>query len=196
MPIAPVTAPSPNRPLAKVLRAHLLAGAAALLPGLARGAEAWVPELEQRLERAGVEAVNAHLTQAQGAAAMTALNRLAGACDLSAVSLAVRLSRSRNASASRAHVQSLRAATGRCPGFVLALATQPEIPRFCGSLASWSAVQTARELRRRTAEIDADATLRSSRRGQACRAAYQYELQHTRVMVRRVAAAGAPAGEP
>lgn len=172
-----------------------LAGVAALLPALAAASESLVPDLEQRLTRGGVEAVNAYLS-GHGGAAMSALNEKAAACDLSAVSLAVRLSRSRNAAASRSHVAALRAAAGRCPGFVLALARPAEIPRFCGSLPQWSAVQTARELRRRMAAIDADHVLRANRRGQTCRAAYLYELQNTRVVVRRVAASSVSAPGP
>jgi len=49
-------------------------------------------------------------------------------------------------------------------------------------------------LRRRIADIDSDELLRSSRRGQACRAAYVYELENTRVVVRRAASGVKPAG--
>jgi hypothetical protein len=71
------------------------------------------------------------------------------------------------------------------------MATPAEVPRFCGSVSSWGAAQTARELRRRIAAIDGDELLRASRRGQTCRAAYVYELENTRVVVRRVSSSRA-----
>jgi hypothetical protein len=71
---------------------------------------------------------------------------------------------------------------------VLALLRPNEIGRACGSLPHWSPAQTARELRRRMSDIDADAQLRSSPSGRACRAAYLHELQTTRVVVRRAGA--------
>jgi len=157
--------------------------AAALLPAVALASDALVPELEQRLARSGVEAVNAYLS-AQGAPAMATLNSKTAACELPAVSLAIRLSRSRNARAVQAHGESLRAASGRCAGFILALIAPAEVTRYCASVASWGPAQTARELRRRIGDIDADEQLRSSRRGQACRAAYVYELHNTRVVVK------------
>jgi hypothetical protein len=104
------------------------------------------------------------------------------------VSLAVRLGRGRNNRAAAAHGEALRAAAGRCPGFVLALVTPQEVPRLCTSMAAWGPAQTARELRRRIAEIDADERLRDSARGKACRAAYHHELHNTRVVVKRATA--------
>jgi len=86
----------------------------------------------------------------------------------------------------------LRAASGACAGFVLALSTPSEIPRYCATLASWGPAQMARELRRRIAAIDADEVLRANPRGQSCKAAYLYELHHTRVVVRPMPRASTP----
>jgi len=149
-------------------------------------AEPLLADLEQRLSHASANAVNAHLV-AHLSTAMEPLNRMTTACELHAVSLSVRLTRSSNARAVAAHGEALRAAIGSCARFVLAMAAPAEVPGFCASVASWGVVQTARELRRRIAAIDADPLLRESQRGQACRAAYAYELEHTRVVVKRAA---------
>jgi hypothetical protein len=148
-------------------------------------ADETLSELEQRLAKHGVESVNTRLL-AHGGGAMASFNRKTAACELHAVSLAVRLARSTQAAAVQAHGEALRAASGACPAFVLALATAQEVPRYCTSLASWGPAQTARELRRRIGAIDADESLRASRSGQACKAAYLHELHHTRVVVRPV----------
>jgi hypothetical protein len=165
---------------------QLLRLAAMALPSIAFASDPLLADLEQRLTRGGVEAVNAHLN-AHWAAAMSPLNRKAASCELQAVSLAVRLSRGANARAVQAHGESLRAATGSCTTFVLALVTPREIPRVCASVASWGPAQTARELRRRINDIDTDETLRSNPRGRACRATYVYELENTRVVVKGTA---------
>ena len=104
------------------------------------------------------------------------LDRAVAACELHAVSQAVR--------AVDAHEVALRTAIGRCARFVLALVPADQIPRVCASQATWGAAQTARELRRRIADIDADKLLRGTVQGQACRAAYLYELKNTRVTLR------------
>jgi hypothetical protein len=162
---------------------------------VARASDSLVPELEQRLSRTGVESVNAYLN-AHWASAMAPLNDRTASCELQAVSLTARLSRSRNARAVRAHGEALRAAAGGCAGFVLAVLAPAEIPSYCASVATWGPAQTARELRRRIGAIDADEHLRSSRRGQACRAAYEYELHNTRVVVKGAAASGRATGKP
>jgi CelD/BcsL family acetyltransferase involved in cellulose biosynthesis len=100
------------------------------------------------------------------------------------VSLAVRLARTANGPAVQSHEESLRAAAGRCARFVLALVSPAEVPKVCASQAAWGAAQMARELRRRIADIDADKLLRNTAQGQACRAAYLYELKNTRVTLR------------
>lgn len=157
-----------------------------LLPLVARADDPWLDALEQRLAATGADVVNAELLR-QGGEAMAELNRRAAGCEFAAVSLAVRLGRTRDRRAASSHVESLRAATGRCARFVLALVRPDEIPRYCGSLPQWSPAQTARELRRRMGDIDADEQLRGTRSGRACRAAYLHELQTTRVVVRRAA---------
>jgi hypothetical protein len=146
-------------------------------------ADTLVSDLDQRLAAEGADRVNAWLG-APGAAAMAALNRKAADCELPAVSLATRLTRSADQRAVQAHRDALRTATGRCAPFVLALAAPDEITRVCASVPGWGPAQTARELRRRMAAIDAHTVLRSSARGKACRAAYLYELENTRVVLK------------
>ena len=153
------------------------------MPATALAADALVAELEQRLAGAGVESVNDYLSAHPGAA-MARLNRETASCELQAVSLAIRLARGANARAVQAHEESLRAASGRCARFVLALVLAADVPRVCASPDSWGAAQTARELRRRIAAIDADKLLRATAQGQACQAAYLYELNNTRVTLR------------
>ncbi len=161
-----------------------LCGAAAALPGSALAADSLVTDLEQRLANAGVESVNDHLMSAHAGSAMSRFNRKTASCELQAVSLALRLARGAHARAVQAHEESLRAATGRCARFVLALVSVADVPKVCASQAAWGAAQTARELRRRIGDIDADKLLRATAQGQACRAAYRYELKNTRVTLR------------
>jgi hypothetical protein len=170
--------------LNKLLAALAHGCVAAALPCTALAMDSLVAELEQRLARAGVESVNEHLSAHANAALLARLNRQTASCDLQAVSLAIRLARDTNARAVQAHEESLRTATGRCARFVLALVSAAEVPRVCASQPFWGAAQTARELRRRMADIDADRLLRSTEQGQACRAAYLYELKNTRVTLR------------
>jgi hypothetical protein len=151
-----------------------------------------VADLEQRLARSNVDAVNAHLV-AHWSSAMLPLHQQTAACQRPAVSLTVRLSRGRHAGAAGAHGDALRTAAGRCVGTVLALLTPVEVPRLCTSVSTWGPATAARELRRRIADIDADAQLRASSRGQACRAAYDHELHNTRVVVKRAAPPARPA---
>ena len=160
-----------------------LCGSAAIVPCTALAADPLVAELEQRLASAGVESVNDYLS-AHPDSEMARFNRQTASCELQAVSLAIRLARSANARAVQAHEESLRAASGRCARFILALASAAEVPKVCASQAAWGAAQTARELRRRIADIDADKLLRATAQGQACRAAYLYELKNTRVTLR------------
>ena len=152
----------------------------------AHAADTLVAELEQRLARSNVDAVNAHLVS-HWSSAMQPLHRQVAECQHPAVSLTARLSRGRHAQAAGAHGDALRMAAGRCAGYVLALLSPVEVPRLCTSVSSWGPATAARELRRRIADIDADAQLRASARGQACRAAYHHELHNTRVAVRRSA---------
>jgi hypothetical protein len=162
----------------------VLCAAAVQLPCPALAAGALVAELERRLASAGVEAVNDHSSAQANAATLARLNRKTAACELQAVSLTVRLARGANARAVQAHEESLRAASGRCTRFVLALVSAAEVPSVCASLASWGMARSSRELRRRIADIDADRLLRGTGQGQACRAAYLYELKYTRVTLR------------
>ena len=168
--------------------------ASGLAVGTAGAADSLLIDLDQRLSRSGVESVNAYLNS-HWAAAMQPLNQKTASCELHAVSLAVKLSRSSNARAVQAHGEALRAAAGGCARFVLAMVSPGEVGRYCASVSSWGPAQTARELRRRIGDIDADALLRSSQRGQACRAAYVYELENTRVVVKRAAPGARPAGK-
>jgi hypothetical protein len=159
---------------------------AATLAGLsipAAAADAPLADLERRLALGGVEKTNAHLV-ANWSAAMTPLNQLTADCEFQAVGLALRLSRAADAKAVPAHTDALRAAVGKCTSFVLALAAPQEVPKLCSSVASWGVMQTVRELRRRIATIEADAALRASPNGAACRAACLDELHNTRVVLR------------
>jgi hypothetical protein len=143
-----------------------------------------VADVEQQLALSGVDQANRYLNAA-GPTKMRALNRKTSECELGAVTLAVGLSRGSVAQATQAHVEALRVASGRCVRFVLALAAPAEIPRYCASLDAWTPGQTARELRRRIAAIDADALLSATQSGKACRAAYTHELQNTRVVLKK-----------
>jgi hypothetical protein len=165
------------------MRAAVVQLVAAVIPTLAVAADSFVPELEQRLASGSVEALNAHLV-ANASSALVPFNQRTAACELAAVSLSIRLSRSTNVKAAQAHNEALRAAVGKCTAFVLALASQQEVPKFCASVASWTVGQTVRELRRRMAAIETDEVLRTSQSGKSCRAAYLYELQNTRVVLR------------
>lgn len=182
------TGESPSRRVRLVKQQALcrlaLCAAAALLSCAVLAEDALVAELELRLASAGVESVNEHLSAPANAALLARLNRQTASCNLHAVSLAIRLARAANVPAVQAHQESLRAASGRCTRFVLALTSAAEMPRVCASQAAWGAAQTARELRRRMADIDADKLLRDTVQGQACRAAYLYELKNTRVTLR------------
>jgi hypothetical protein len=142
-----------------------------------------VAELEQRLANAGVESVNEYLS-AHPDSELARFNRLTASCELQAVSLALRLARGAHARAVQAHEESLRASSGRCARFILALVSAAEVPRVCASQAAWGAAQAARELRRRIADIEADKLLRGTAQGQACRAAYLDELKNARVTLR------------
>jgi hypothetical protein len=167
-----------------VMRPVLTALLAAIaLPAAAAAPDSLVPDLERRLAVNGVEKVNAYLTS-RWTSAMVPLNRKVATCEDRAVSLAVRLSRSKDAKAAQAHGDSIREAVGNCTTLVLALATPDEIPKYCSSVASWGVMQTVRELRRRIAAIDSDELLRSTARGKSCRAAYVNELQNTRVVLK------------
>ena len=163
------------------MRALILA--AAVFPALAAAGDALVADLEQRLAGGGADQVNAYL-DGRWASAMVPFNQKTTNCELQAVSLAVRLSRSAHARAAQAHDDALRGAVGGCPALVLALASRQEVPKFCSAIASWGASQTARELRRRIAAIESDEALRTSPNGQACHAACLYELHNTRVGLR------------
>jgi hypothetical protein len=108
----------------------------------------------------------------------------AARCELAAVREAIDTVRGADAAAVRLPLEAVRQAAGRCTRFVLAVTPVDELPRVCAAPESLTMAQTARELRRRMAAIDADALLRSSMAGQACRAAYLHELKTTRVVLR------------
>jgi len=166
------------------MRAALVSILAAItFPAAANAPDTLVPELEKRLTVGGVEKVNAYLAS-HWASAMIPLNRKAATCDTRAVRLAVRLSRSRDARTAAAHTDSIREALGICTGFVLSLVTREEVPKYCASVASWTVMQTVRELRRRIAAIESDDLLRAAPNAESCRAAYLHELQTTRVVLK------------
>lgn len=150
-----------------------------LLPSLAAASGTLVPDLEQRLRTDGVESVNAQLS-AQGLL-MAMLNQSAADCDPQAIELTVKLSRTKHARAGELHNESLRVAVGTCTELVLSLLSPAEVPRICASVSTWTVTETARELRRRIGQIEIDERIRPIRHGRTCRAAYQFELQNTRV---------------
>lgn len=170
----------------RVLRAVLpWVQSAIVFPVAAAAPDSLVADLETRLATNGVENVNAYLVD-HWSSAMVPLNQKTTTCDLRAVRLAVRLGRGRDARATQAHRESLRAAVGSCTVFVLALATREEVPVYCSSVSSWTVMQTVRELRRRIAAIESDELLAASLNGKSCRAAYLYELENTRVGLKTV----------
>jgi len=166
-----------------MIAARLIAITIAMAPILV-SATAVLSEIEQRLSQDGPDQVNADF-QTTGSTALAELHRRVADCELQAVSLAIRLSRSSVAKVTQAHVDAVRVAVGRCPRFVVAMAGRGEVSRYCASLDSWSPAQTARELRRRIASIESDAVLRSTESGKSCQAAYEYELKNTRVVLRK-----------
>ncbi len=172
-----------HTPGSRALCALVVMLAAAVLPGRVVASQTLVADLEQRLARQGVDEVNAYLG-ASSSASMFTLNERTADCDLQAVSLTVQLARGSGSKAVNAHRESLRVAVGTCTGFVLALLSPKEVPKVCAPAASWTIMQMARELRRRIRAIEANEVLRTSPRGKACRAAYLYELNNTRVGLR------------
>lgn len=108
----------------------------------------------------------------------------ASQCDLAALSETIDIVRSSDAATVRLQLEAVRLANGRCPRFVVAVALLHEIPRFCAAPESLTAVQTARELRRRISALEQDEMLRAAGAGRACRAAYERELKTTRVVLR------------
>lgn len=175
-------------------RPAAVAAAAAAIIALTASVAAANPlahDLERRLAAGGVERVNAHL-MLHWQSAMLPLNQQTANCEFQAVGLAIRLARGAESKAVLAHTDALRAAVGKCTGFVLALAAPQDVPRLCASVPSWGVMQTVRELRGRIATIEADPALRASPNGAACRAACLDELHNTRVVLR----APAPAPRP
>lgn len=155
--------------------------------GLAAGAKAFEPvtaDLEQRLRQHGVEAVNDHLAQPASAFDLALLHRDTEACATRAVRLTLELSRGRRSKTTEAHTDSLRTALGRCTGLVLSLVSPSEVPKVCASVASWTVMQTVRELRRRMRIIAADEALRTSPQGRACSEVCWHELRTTRAGLR------------
>jgi hypothetical protein len=160
-----------------ILSGLLAASAMAQAPDL-------VVDLEQRLARDGSRQVNAYL-RSNWTSKMTPLYQRTADCDFEAIDLTMNLNRgAADRRVALAFVDSLRLATGKCMSFVLERATAEEVPIYCRSIASWTAMQTNRELRRRIASIESDAILRVSEQGKACHAAYWHELRNTRVGLR------------
>lgn len=165
----------------------VIAAALATTPWLTPAAQAFDPVtagLEQRLRQQGVEAVNDHLAQPANAFDLALLHRDTEGCVARAVVLTLELSRGSRSSTTDAHTDSLRTALGRCPGLVLSRLSLAEVPKVCASVASWTVMQTVRELRRRMRLIAADESLRTSPRGKACSEACLHELETTRAGLR------------
>lgn len=151
------------------------------LPLSAAAFESVTAALEQRLKQQGVEAVNDHLALDAHAFDLALLHRDTEGCAARAVGLTVELSRGRPSATTDAHTDSLRTALGRCTGLVLSLVSAGEVPKVCSAVASWTLMQTVRELRRRIRLIEADEALRNSPRGRACSETCLHILKTTRV---------------
>jgi hypothetical protein len=108
----------------------------------------------------------------------------ASKCDLAALGETIEILRTSEPMAARVQLEAIRLANGRCMRFVLAAARSSEVRKFCAAPETITAVQAARELRRRIAALEADELLGSSAAGKECRAAYQLELKTTRVVMR------------
>lgn len=181
-----------------MVAAHRLGGRVAIVAAvascmaatMAMAIEPITADLEQRLRQQGVDAVNAYL--AEQAYDLALLHRDTEGCVAPAIGLTVALSRGSRSKTTQAHTDSLRTALGRCTGLVLSQLTLAEVPKVCASVASWTLMQTVRELRHRMRVIAADETLRTSPRGKACSDACLHELKTTRVGLR----AGSPGARP
>lgn len=169
------------RALRFALAASLAVAALAVswLPPAAMAFEPVTAELEQRLRQRGVEAVNDHLAATPFDLAL--LHHDTEGCVARAVGLTVALSRGLHSTTTDAHLDSLRTALGRCTKLVLSRVSAAEVPKVCAPVASWSVMQTVRELRRRMRIIEGDEALRESPHGRACSAACLHVLQTTRV---------------
>jgi hypothetical protein len=165
----------------RITMAAMALFASCLAPS-ARAFEPVTPALEQRLRQSGVEAVNDHLSA--NAFDLALLHRDTEGCAARAVGLTIQLSRGPRSKTTEAHLDSLRTALGRCTGLVLSLVSAAEVPKVCASVASWTVMQTVRELRRRMRLIEADEALRASPNGKACSAACLHELKTTRAGLR------------
>ncbi|MET0334354.1 MAG: hypothetical protein ABW190_08780 [Rhizobacter sp.] len=152
--------------------------AAMVMSPQAMALDAITTDLEQRLRQQSVEAVNDHL--AANAFDLAVLHRDTERCAARAVRLTLELSRGSRSRTTDAHTDTLRTALGRCTGLVLSLVSAADVPKVCASVASWSVMQTVRELRRRMRIIDADEALRTSANGKACSAACLHELKTSR----------------
>lgn len=108
----------------------------------------------------------------------------AARCELGAVGETMDLIRGADTASTAVQVEAIRQAAGRCTRFVLALTPLEDVRKVCAAPESLTVTQTARELRRRMAAIDADGLLRESAVGRACKAAYLHELKTTRVVLR------------
>lgn len=164
----------------RALRIALIAAGlvASSLPRPAMALDAVIGDLEQRLRQSNPEVVNDHLSA--NAFDLALLHRDTEGCAARAVRLTVELSRARRTKTTEAHIDTLRTTLGRCTGLVLSLVSLAEVPKVCASVASWTVMQTVRELRRRMRIIEADDRLRTSAHGKACSAACLHELKTTR----------------
>jgi hypothetical protein len=135
-----------------------------------------VAELSSRLERDGLEAVNAYVS-GRWESVMGPLARKVEQCDAKAMQLALQLHRGTNAEATQAHAESLSLAVGRCPAKLLPLIPPSEIAQFCSVAGTVPESDLKREIDRRIRGIGANALLNASQNGRACVAAYKAEAQ-------------------
>jgi len=162
----------------KRLRLMFVAASVGLAAALA-GAADLVADLQGRLSREGVDAVNAYLST-QWESKMLPLGRMTERCEPRALRLTIALLDTRNAEALEAHGASLELAMGHCPERLLPQVPLSFVSRVC-SVDSFEDQGTGQkgpqELERRIAHLESARTLASTERGVVCLATYRKALR-------------------
>jgi hypothetical protein len=108
----------------------LLVGAIVGLLGLRAAADSLVVNLQERVTKSNVAAVNGYFA-ANWETKMAPLGRLVRQCDVGALRLSVRLLDTTNLEALQGHVYSLELAMGRCPEKLLPLVPESHVKSLC-----------------------------------------------------------------
>jgi hypothetical protein len=144
------------------------------LPGMRAAAAPLVVELQERLTKSDVAAVNAYLS-ANWETKMAPLGRLVRQCDADALRLSVRLLETTNLEALQGHVYSLELAMGRCPEKLLPIVPASHVKSLC-AVDAYAEMHPSSKL---TAEIDRRVSgirklsrLAATANGSACLDAY------------------------